>query len=142
MKNRAELMRAGRDLAECIKKNCAEAVQLRAYMDVTIGMMGVMADMRGKKGAPSAEEIREARKKVEALKKKGDKARLTAEDAICALKNCEREWEAWAEAQKKQAQGEYEQVIAMLAWTEKQRAAKESRGRRAAKGKGEKAKKG
>jgi hypothetical protein len=98
-------------------------------------MLEVVGDMRKHKDTPSAKEIGELKKRVEDLKKKGDKAHLTAEDAICALKSCEKEWEAWAKVQKKQSQARYEQVISMLSWMEKNKARKDKLDQKAAKGK-------
>jgi hypothetical protein len=137
MKNYDELVKTGGKLADCIKKNCAKAVKLHSYMDSMSGMLEVVGDIRKHKDTPSAKEIGELKKRVEDMKKKGDKAHLTAEDAICALKNCEKEWEAWAKAQKKQSQERYQQLIAMLGWMEKNRAEKEKREQ-----KGKKPKKG
>lgn len=134
MQNYGELAKTGGKLAECIKKNCAKAVQLNAYMDAMTGMLEVVGDMSKHKDTPSAKEIGALKKRVEEMKKKGDKAHLTAEDAICALKNCEKEWEAWAKVQKKQTQARYDQVIALLGWMEKNRAASEKGKKKAKKG--------
>ena len=114
-----ETIKTGEKLASCIKKNCDKASGMLATMEAMRGMHAIVTDMRKLKDPPSAEKVRGFKKRVEALKGKVDAAQMKAEDAMCAIKSCGAEWEAWANTNKKLTQARFEGMIRLLDSMEK-----------------------